>query len=62
MDIIKKLRKDEGLRISWQANIAMPFQDEYARCKKKYKNRQDIHKIANKAAEYFINLLTRESK
>lgn len=55
--LIKNLKKDKQYYYSWQANIAMAFKDEYDRCSKKYKNRKDIHNIANKAAINFLNLL-----
>lgn len=51
--------EDESYYISWKANIAMAFYDEYCRCDKKYKNHADIHEIANKAADYFLKLLMR---
>lgn len=55
--IAEALRTDEGYRIGWQANIAMAFKDEYARNRLKYKTKQDIHNIANTAADNFLNLL-----
>jgi len=51
------LRTDEGYRIGWQANIAMAFKDEYSRNRLKYKTKQDIHNIANTAADDFLNIL-----
>ncbi len=54
--ITDRLRKDDDFRESLKATIAMAFKDEYARSDKKYKSKQDIHKIANKAAEDFIDL------
>ncbi len=59
-ELIKRLNKDREYRYGWQANIAMAFKDEYDRNKKKYKNREDIHKIANQAARNFLNTLTAE--
>lgn len=65
---IKKLRKafknDEEYRNAWIANIAMSFKDEYdrERRKKKYLNSQDIHKIANNAADEFLKILCMKSK
>ncbi len=50
------IKKDEGFYISYQANIAMAFKDEYGRCDEKYKNKKDIHRIANVAAKNFIDL------
>ena len=57
-EFAKQLRKDSEYYYSWQANIAMAFKDEYDSCDKKYKNRQDIHEIANKGAKRFLNLIT----
>lgn len=57
--LVKALKHDRGLYYAYQANIAVQFQDEYARSKKRYKNRNDIHKISNKAAKNFLNLLMR---
>lgn len=52
--------KKDGFKDTYIANIAMAFKDEYSRWKKKKKgvnlNFNDIHKIANIAAENFINL------
>ncbi|WP_428668098.1 hypothetical protein [Runella sp.] len=58
------LRKDKSLRQAYVANIAMAFKDKYDH----YKNEkglsvldsQDIHNIANGAAEYFIQVLCDE--
>jgi len=47
------LKTDEGYRIGWQANIAMAFKDEYYRSK----NKEEIHEIANKASDNFLQLL-----
>lgn len=49
------LREDPNYYISWQANIAMAFKDEYDRTSDVFKN--DIHTIANEAAKNFLNLL-----
>jgi len=51
------LKNDEDYYYSYQGNIAMAFKDEYDRNNKKYKNRKDIHDIANQAAINFLNLL-----
>ena len=56
----KALRDDINFYYGWQANIAIAFQDEYARSNKRYKNRQDVHDISNKAAQNFLNLLIKE--
>ncbi len=57
--LINALKTDEGYRIAWKSNIAMAFKDEYFRNKSKYKNREDIHKIANTAADDFLKSLCR---
>ena len=58
--LIKSLRKDKELFFSWQSSIAMGFIDEYYRNKKKHKNKNDIHFIANNAAKNFLNMLIKE--
>lgn len=58
IDTLKDSLEDEGYYLAWQANIAMAFKDEYDRSDKRYKNRQDIHDIANTAAKNFLTLLT----
>ena len=62
----KELRNDEGFRESYKANIAMAFKDEYSSYKvelnKRYLGRLDIHKIANVAANNFLNLLCMQTK
>jgi hypothetical protein len=60
--LVENLKKDKGYFFGWQSNIAMAFKDEYARCHKKYKSKDDIHKIANKAAIEFLTLLIKASK
>ena len=57
--LTKSLREDKDFYYSYQANIAMAFKDEYDRSQKKYKNKTDIHKIANQAAKNFLNLWIR---
>lgn len=59
-ELIKNLRDDPDLYYVYQANIAMAFQDEYYRYKKKYKNRGDIHQISNQGAKNFLDLLIKE--
>ena len=56
-ELIKNLKEDEDLYYAYQSNIAMAFKDEYDRNDKKYKNRTDVHEIANNAAKNFLNLL-----
>lgn len=58
LEIVRKgIREDNELRRAYDANIAMAFYDEYAKtgfCNEE--QRQAIHKIANKAADNFLNL------
>lgn len=58
-ELVKALKKDKSYYYSWQANIAMQFQDEYHRAKG-YKNRDKIHKISNNAAKAFLDLLIKD--
>ena len=62
--LIKELGKDKELYYGWQSNIAMAFKDKYYNYKKKEKkrwlNKEDLHKIANESAKEFLNLLIRE--
>jgi purine nucleoside phosphorylase len=59
--LFKALREDPELYYAYQANIAMAFVDTYHNYKKKMDkaslNYEDIHTIANEAAQYFLNLL-----
>lgn len=55
-----QIGEDVELYYAYQANIAMAFFDAYYRNKKKYMNREDIHRIANEGAKDFLNLLIRE--
>mgnify|MGYP001221454406 CR=1 FL=1 len=59
MDIIcKALREDAGYFMSWQANIAVAIQDEFARVGLRG---ELIHKATNQGAMNVLNLLTRET-
>jgi hypothetical protein len=63
--IARELNADEGYRISWVANVAMPFVDEWQRAVESGglpATREQIHEIANKAAEHFIWLLSRQTE
>lgn len=58
------LREDYSYYISWQANIAMAFQDEFKNQEKNHNGftrwlflENGLHTISNKAAENFLNLL-----
>jgi hypothetical protein len=57
--LCKALKSDEGYWISWKANIAMAFYDEYRRSEEFGKI--DIHSIANIAADYFLENLCRDT-
>lgn len=55
VDIVcQALITDEGYRRSWQANIAMAFQDEFH---KSYMDSYDLHRVANTAATNFLSRL-----
>jgi len=58
------IKNDEGYRITWEANIAMAFKDEWSRYFKDQPthNEDYVHIISNNAAKNFIDLLTRELK
>ena len=62
-DIRSKIRKDKQLWIVFQSTIAMQFKDHchhYTRITNKhYLNCNDIHKIANDAANAFLHLWTK---
>jgi len=60
--ITDAIKEDDSLFYAYQANIAMAFKDEYARNPKRYKNRQDIHEIANTAAINFLHLWGRKDE
>lgn len=59
--ISEALKTDDAYYISWKANIAMAFKDQYSRNKKKYKSKKDVHIMANLAADHFIDLLIMDS-
>ena len=56
--LTKSIREDEELYYAYQSNIAVAFQDEFARSPLEYKNRQEIHRISNNAAKNFLNIWT----
>lgn len=64
-ELVQALKSDKDYRLSWSANIAMAFNDSYRQYakehNKKQMNREDIHKIANTASEYFLDLLCMDS-
>lgn len=58
-NLCERLKKDKDYYYSWQANIAMAFQDEF---RKEFPASStgylfDLHKISNEAAKYFLNNL-----
>jgi len=60
--LISALASDEGYRLAWQANIAIAFYDEFLRSQ--YADdipTEDVHRIANNAAKYFLKNLCRKS-
>lgn len=58
-ELKKMLKEDKEYFHSWQANIAVCFQDQCAKVKrdKKYLNTSDIHEISNISAKNFLNML-----
>lgn len=54
--IQKHLNEDEDYYMSWQANIALQFYDEYRRHDTILPHAK-LHEIANNAAKNFLNLL-----
>ena len=60
--IIKALNDDPAYLESWKANIAMAFKDEWqeqARGSCDDVGMEFIHKIANRAADRFLDILRR---
>jgi len=55
--LVKALKEDEGYYDGWVGNIAISFKDAFSECDKTYKNRKDVHKIANIAAVEFLKKL-----
>jgi hypothetical protein len=53
------LERDPGYRIAWVANIAMQFQDRFPAVAEGVL-KWVVHRIANEAADGFIDLLTKE--
>lgn len=52
------LKSDAGYWQTWKANIAVQFQDEFAR---EHRHR-GVHEISNNAAENFLKLLTADRR
>lgn len=58
MDVVRKrLRDDKELYYGWQSNIAMVFVDE---CHRVGIEHEKLHKVANTAAKYFLDLLIKD--
>jgi len=61
--LCKDLKKDDGLYITYRANIAMAFKDEFSRQSKNGRvNKTQLHNISNQAADNFLNLLIGDIK
>jgi hypothetical protein len=60
-DLVRALNKDEEYRIVWQSALAMAFFDNYHwhMKRKRRPSRVDLYDIGNKAASYFLAILTR---
>ena len=54
--LIEELKKDKGYRISWEANIAMAFKDQFHFSGHKH-DPKIVHEVASKAAAAFIDQL-----
>lgn len=57
--LVKNLKEDKDYRMTWQANIAMSFFDQYENISGPMDSsqRNTIHTIANKAADNFLDTL-----
>ena len=63
VDLVKALKNDLDYRITWKANIAMAFKDKWQGAVNfdgPPITSEAIHKIANDAADYFLNNLCQE--
>lgn len=54
--LCEALETEPDFRMSWQANIAMAFVDEWDK-DKKTRSLNDVHGIANLAADRFLTML-----
>jgi len=65
-NLIYALNEDNDYRESWKANIAMAYKDNYHWYKEKtgktVMNKEDLHIIANNAADYFLKQLTNQTE
>jgi hypothetical protein len=57
--VTKHIKKDKEYREGWKANIAMSFYDEVRRSGEKYMSSVRLSRLANKAADSFLRMLTR---
>lgn len=61
--IIGRIKEDPDLFRGWKDNIAMAIKDEFERYKqangRRHISYKDMHNIANRGAENFLNLLTK---
>lgn len=61
--LVLALKADPDYRRAWQANIAMAFYDEFCRSfgpVDRDITPGDIHPVANRAADNFLNILCRD--
>lgn len=54
--ICEEIKNDKGYRISWEANIAMAFKDQFYFSGHKH-DANVVHEVANKAAAAFLDQL-----
>lgn len=52
----EEIKNDKGYRISWEANIAMAFKDQFNFSGYKH-DAKVVHEVANKAAAAFLDQL-----
>ena len=54
--VCEEIKNDKGYRISWEANIAMAFKDQFHFSGHKH-DAKIVHEVANKAAAAFLDQL-----
>lgn len=59
-ELTRALKSDPDYYYGWQSNIAMAFYDEYRKARKE--KRYNMHEIANKSAQNFLNKLISQSE
>lgn len=61
--VTEAIKTDPSYRVTWEANIAMAFKDEWVRKVGDHGSHKadygDIHLVANNAANNFLDILTR---